>query len=62
MIQDTFSTAHRIDNLRLSEVDRRTAEEFLHYGEFIADLCCRAGTNLRSAVALLSRSPAHHAK
>ena len=62
MIQNTLSTAQRIDNLRLSKADRRTAEEFMHYGEFIADLFCRAGTNLRSAVALLSRSPAHHAK
>ena len=56
------SVVQRIDSLRLSANDRRIVEEYVRNGERLADLICRARTNLRSAVALMSRSLAHRAK
>jgi hypothetical protein len=53
MIQNTLSIAHRIDNLHLTEIDGQTAEEFIHCGEFVADLICRAGAQLRSTAAFM---------
>jgi hypothetical protein len=51
-----FNMAHTIDGLRLSKSDRRIAEEAMHNGELMAELICRAGENLRSAAALVSKA------
>jgi hypothetical protein len=62
MIQNTLSIAHRIDNLRVSESDRRVAEEYIHYGELVAELICRAGAQLLSAAASMSAALTHRAE
>ena len=54
------SLVRRIDGL--SESDRRMAEEAIHNGELMADLIRRAGTSLKSAVALVSKSLPPRAK
>lgn len=46
----------RIGNLRLTDGERRTAEESVRSGERIAELVLRAGASLRSALARLSGS------
>ena len=45
--------SRRVDELRLSESERLRVKAYLHDGEFIADLLCRALTGAR-AVALLA--------
>jgi len=55
------SMAQRIDDIRTSESDRENAKEQMHDAELVADLLCRAGTNLRFAGELLGRLLAHRA-
>jgi hypothetical protein len=59
MIPNTLSVAHRIDNLHLTEIDGQTAEKFIHCGELLADLICRAGAQLRSSAAFMSTALTH---
>jgi hypothetical protein len=54
--------AQRIDGLRISESDRRVAEEALRNGELMADLIRRASENLKSAAALVNKSFTHRSK
>ncbi len=54
--------AQRIDSLRISESDRRIAEEALRNGELMADLIRRASENLKSAAALVNKSFTHRHK
>ena len=49
------SIAQRIDDIRASESDRDNAKEQMHDAELVAELLCRAGTNLRFAGELLGR-------
>jgi hypothetical protein len=52
----------RIDDVRASESDRENAKEQMHDAELLADLLCRAGTNLRFAGELLGRLLAQQAR
>ena len=54
--------AQRIDSLRISESDRRIAEEALRNGELMADLIRRASETLKSAAALVNKSFTHRPK
>jgi len=47
------SLTHRMDDLRMSESDRRLAAECLREGESLADLICRARDALRTTASLL---------
>lgn len=49
------SMDRRIDSIRASESDRRTAKEEMHDAELVADLLCRAGNTLRFAGEILGR-------
>lgn len=49
------SMVQRIDDIRASESDRQTAKDGMHDAELLADLLCRAVTNLRFAGELLGR-------
>ena len=44
---------HRMDDLRMSESDRRLAAECLRDGESLAGLICRARDAIRSTASLL---------
>ena len=56
------SMVQRIDDIRTSESDRDNAKEQMHDAELVADLFCRAGTNLRFAGELLGRLLAQRAR
>ena len=56
------SMVQRIDDIRASESDRENAKEQMHDAELLADLLCRAGTNLRFAGELLGRLLAQQAR
>ena len=56
------SMVQRIDDIRASESDRENAKEQMHDAELVADLLCRAGTNLRFAGELLGRLLAQRAR
>lgn len=56
------SLAQRIDNLRMSESDRRLATDCLRDGESLADLIFRARDAIRSAASLLANYFAQHAR
>ena len=56
------SMDQRIDDVRMSEGDRRIAKEYMRDADFVADLVCRAAENLRTAEGLLSRLFVQHAK
>ena len=56
------SMVRRIDDVRASESDRENAREQMHDAELLADLLCRAGTNLRFAGELLGRLLAQQAR
>ena len=45
----------QLENIRVSELDRELAREYLRSGELMADLISRASGNLRSAGALVSK-------
>jgi hypothetical protein len=47
------SMEQRIDDIRLSESDRRLANEHMHEADVVADLICRAVENLHSVGELL---------
>ena len=49
------SMVQRIDDIRASKSDRHIAKEQMLDAELVAELLCRAGTNLRFAGALLSK-------
>ena len=49
------SMVQRIDEIRASRSDRGIAKEQMHDAELVAELLCRAGTNLRFAGELLSK-------
>jgi hypothetical protein len=51
----------RIDDVRASESDRQIAKDGMQDAELVAELLCRAGTNLRFAGELLGRLLAHRA-
>ena len=55
------SMVQRIDDIRSSESDRQIARDGMQDAELVADLLCRAGTNLRFAGELLGRLLAHRA-
>ena len=55
------SMVQRIDDIRASESDRETAKEQMHDAELVAELLCRAGTNLRFAGELLGKLLAQRA-
>jgi hypothetical protein len=55
------SMVQRIDDIRASESDRENAKVHLHDAELVAELLCRAGTNLRFAGELLGRLLARRA-
>jgi hypothetical protein len=48
------SLAHRMDDHRMSESDRRLAAECLRDGESLAGLICRAGDAIRSTASLVA--------
>ena len=56
------SMVQRIDDIRTSESDRETSKKQMHDAELVADLLCRAGTNLRFAGELLGRLLAQQAR
>jgi hypothetical protein len=56
------SLAHRMDHHRMSESDRRLAEESLREGESLADHICRAKDALRSTASLLANYFAQRAR
>jgi len=49
------SILQRTENFRMSDSDRRQAEESLRGGERMADLICRSGVKLRSAATLVGK-------
>ena len=49
------SMVKRIDDIRASKSDRRIAKGQMQDAELVAELLCRAGTNLRFAGELLSK-------
>ncbi len=55
------SMVRRIDDISASKTDRQTAKEGMQDAELVAELLCRAGTNLRFAGALLSKLLAQRA-
>jgi len=56
------SMVQRIDDVRASESDRENAKKQMHDAELVAELLCRAGTNLRFAGELLGRLLAQRAQ
>jgi hypothetical protein len=56
------SMVQRIDDIRASENDRENAKGQMHDAELVAELLCRAGTNLRFAGELLGRLLAQQAR
>ena len=56
------SMVQRIDDIRASENDRENAKEQMHDAELVAELLCRAGTNLRFAGELLGMLLAQQAR
>lgn len=48
------SLAHRMDDHRMSESDRRLAAECLRDGESLAGLICRASDAIRSTASLVA--------
>ena len=49
------SMVQRIEDIRASKSDRQIAKEQMHDAELMAELLCRAGTNLRFAGELLNK-------
>jgi len=56
------SMVRRIDDIPASESDRQIARDGMQDAELVADLLCRAGTNLRFAGELLGRLLVHRAQ
>ena len=56
------SMVQRIDDIGASKSDRQVAKEQMHDAELVAELLCRAGTNLRFAGVLLSKLLAQQAR
>jgi hypothetical protein len=56
MTQDMSSMVNRIDGVRLSRSDRRIVREYARDAEMAAEIVCRAGANIRAAVAFMSNA------